>query len=236
MRNLVAALTLALAPGLAAGQGDVDPFLRKPPPAVKESGLSLGVSAGYAIPMGSAESGTSFSSQIGGGIPLQVELGWRFSPLVYVGGYFQYAFASAGSAWDATCNAAGNSCSASDMRFGVDVRFTLARSGPLLPWVGVGAGYEIAKVSVTLGGQTVDALTTKGFEFGHLSLGLDYRATHWFRVGPFATLTFAQFSSFDTQVDTTTNPPTIGGSRSIDISNKAFHEWLQLGVKMSFDL
>jgi hypothetical protein len=231
MKTLVLALAIAANP--AAAEEGIDPFLKAPTPQVPESGLSLGVRGGYAIPFGSTSgaAGADFSKLLTGAIPLQFDLGWRFSPHWYVGGFFQYAFASVGSDLNTAC--AGN-CSASDMRFGVDVVYTFSPRAKLIPWAGVGVGYEIAKITLSSGGQSVEAATVKGFEFAHLGLGVDYRFAPWFRIGPFATLTLAQFSTLDSQVDFNTGA--VGPSQSTDIPSKAFHEWLQLGIKATFDL
>jgi hypothetical protein len=232
MTTLVLALAIAASP--AAADEGIDPFLKAPTPQVPESGLSLAIRGGYAIPMGSitGAAGDDLSQLMSGAIPLQFDLGWRFSPHWYAGAFFQYAFGSVGSTL--ACATAGVSCSASDIRFGVDVVYTFTPRSSVMPWIGLGAGYEIAKITLEGNGQSVDVATLKGFEFAHVGLGVDFRVATWLRVGPFATLTLGQYSSFDTQFDPTTN--TIGPSQSIDITNKALHEWLQLGIKATFDL
>ena len=242
MRSLLVALlgsaSMAMAPGAMAQTG-LEPFLKPPQARTPESGISIGVRAGYALPLGSATgvAGDELSKSFSGMIPLQIELGWRFSPQFYAGGFFQYGFTSLASEFKANngCDQSGVSCSSSDLRFGVDVVFTIAPYATVIPWVGVGAGYELAKLGFSQGGQSVD-VTFKGWEFAHVSIGADYRVSPLFRIGPFVSLSFGQFQSFDTNLDQTTNPPTVGPNRTVDVQEKALHEWLQLGIKGTFDL
>jgi len=194
---------------------------------------------GYGIPLGglSGVAGDDLSASVSGTFPLQVEAGWRFTPHLYAGAYFQYAFASLASSQKAACDANGVSCSASQLRFGVDLVYTILPRAVLAPWVGVGAGYEIAKVGISLGGLSTE-VTYRGFEFAHFMAGLDYRLWPSFRIGPFVTFTLGQFSTFESP-SVTTDPITgasqIGPSQSVDIQQKALHEWLQLGLKATYD-
>ncbi len=232
---LLLALGFAL-PAAAGAQEGVEPFLQKPP-GPPDSGLSLAVRTGYGIPLGGLGNGVDLSQWLSGVVPFQIDVGWRFTPQLYAGAYFEYGIGILGSAAKAgyLCDQ-GVSCSGSQLRFGVDFVYTLLPRAKFVPWVGLGAGYEIVKTGGSAANQSVDE-TFKGWEFVHLQLGVDYRIWPAFRVGPFATFTFAQFSTVDTPiyVDPTTGTSTIGPSHSVDLQQKALHEWLQLGLKATYD-
>jgi hypothetical protein len=234
MRKLVVALVSLLfaLPGAGQEAGGFDDFLKPAPKVAPESGLSLGVRAGYGVPMGSASGadGQALSNYFARSVPLQVEVGWRFSPRFYAGAYFQYAFAAIASKFDSQFCGAGVSCSGSDLRFGADAIYTFLPHATIAPWVGLGAGYEIMNLRGSQGSQRVE-LTLKGLEFAHLMAGGDYRLWPNVRVGAFAALTFAQFSTLETPF---AEDGTFGPTRTVDLP-KALHEWLQFGVRSMVD-
>lgn len=242
MRTVLAALfasTALAAPPAALAQTGLEPFLQPPRPRTPESGISIAVRAGYALPLGSATgaAGDDLSNSFSSMVPFQVDLGWRFNPYFYAGGFFQYGLTTIASEAKASsgCDRNGVSCSSSDMRFGVDLVYTVLPYATVIPWAGLGAGYELTKLGASQGGQSID-VTFKGWEFVHLTAGADYRISPLFRVGPFVSLSFGQYQSFDTNLDQTTTPPSAGTNRTVDIQNKALHEWLQFGIKGTFDL
>jgi len=234
MRKLVVALvSLLLAlPGAGRAEGEFDDFLKPAPRTAPESGLSLGVRAGYGIPMGSASgaAGQALSSYFARSVPLQIEAGWRFSPKLYAGAYFQYALASIASQFNSQFCGSGVSCSGNDLRFGADVIYTFLPRATIAPWVGVGTGYEIMNLTGSQGSQRVE-LRLKGFEFAHAMAGADYRLWPNVRIGLFAALTLAQFATLETPFDEDGN---FGPTRTVNLP-KALHEWLQLGLRSMVD-
>lgn len=235
MRKLaLPALCAFLALPLAGrAESAVDPFLRPVPAGPPESGFSFGARAGYGAPLGKTSQGSDLSRTFSGSIPLQIDAGWRFSPKVYTGLYFQFAGAQLDSQVRKGCDANGVSCSSSVLRLGADLVYTFVPRARLAPWAGIGLGFETATVKAAQAGQSVQ-LTFKGFEFAHLAAGLDFRLWPAVRLGPFASGTLAQFTSVDTPVDPVTNQ--IGATRSLDIQQKAIHGWLQLGIRTAVDL
>jgi len=240
MRRVVAAVAFlgALAPAAPAGaQEGVQPFLTPAPPGPPESGVSIGVSVGYSVPMGSAVgaptgglAATSFTDIYSGAVPLQLDLGWRFGPSLYLGAYFEYAFAFVAAAQN--CNN-GTTCSGGDMHFGIDFVYTFIPRAVFAPYVGFGVGYEIATLSASNSGQSISA-TYDGFEFARFIVGGDFRVGSAFRVGPFLNFSLGQFTNMSTPFNS--NGALAGTNQSVSIANKALHEWLQFGIKGTVDL
>jgi len=241
MRKLTAAIALtgaiALAP-LAWAQEGVQPFLTPAPPGPPDSGLSIALSVGYGVPMGSVVgqsagglAATSFSDIYSGAVPLQVDLGWRFDPSIYLGAYFEYSFAFIAAAQH--CSNPGVSCSGGDMQFGIDFVYTFIPRATFAPYLGLGVGYEIANLSASKSGQSI-TVSFSGFQFARFIVGGDFRLGSAFRVGPFVNFSLAQFSTVSSPLDSQGN--LTGTTQSVSIPNQALHQWLQFGIKGTVDL
>lgn len=225
MKRLCVVLILAvgiLLAGRAAAQG-VDPFLKPAPPGPPESGVSIGLSVGYGLPMGNVSGSAPVSDLFSGTMPLQLDVGWRFNPSLYLGARFQYGFAFLASNLNSDCSQVGVSCSGSDIQFGVDFIYTFMPYSKILPYVGLGVGWEIASLNVS-GGNSSASVTVSGFQFARFIVGTDFRLGSIFRVGPFVNFSLGQFSSISSP------------DPSITLGDKTLHEWLQFGIKGTVDL
>ena len=182
-------------------------------------GLEFGVRAGYGFGLinGEGSGDPPDFYRISKLIPLWADLGYRIHPNWYVGALFQFGIAQGLEG----CKyfAPPPSCSGNDLRFGVNVHYHFRPNRKLDPWVGVGAGYEIAHLKFTF---PRDNLSVKfsGFEFVNLQLGVDYRVFSAVAIGPFVAFTMAQYS--DEFANTT-------GSNKL-------HGWLMLGIRGAFDI
>jgi hypothetical protein len=209
-------------------------------------GFELGARIGYGIPLGkiSEESTTDndLSDGISGMIPLQLDLGYRVIPPLMIGGYVMYGFGMTGDALSKSCDRAKSlgadaSCSAHDVRLGLQVQYHIMPEGKVDPWVGAGIGYEWLTVGVDLSGggaSQEQSSTGGGFEFINLQGGADFSVAPGFGLGPFLSLSVAQYSTISSSCDGD-GCGTID-SVSKDIDKKAMHEWLTLGVRGTFVL
>lgn len=228
MRRPFVGLCLAvvvLSSGQASAQQGVDPFLKAAPPGPPESGVSIALSVGYGIPMGSVSGTQKLSDVFSGAVPLQFDVGWRFSPSTYLGAFFQYSVAFVASPIKTNCDAGGVSCSGSDLQFGVNFVYTFLPYATFAPYVGLGVGWEIGTINYS-GGNQSQSESFSGFQFARVLVGGDFRIGSAFRMGPFVNFSLGQYS-------TQSSPdPTVNGS----IPNKAIHSWLQFGIKGTVDL
>ena len=90
------------------------------------------------------------------------------------------------------------------------------------PWVGAGAGYEWLSFESSANGGSLSA-TAGGFEFGNLQLGGDFAVAPNFGIGPFFTITLAEYRH-------------ISGTFNDDLATKSIHSWLIGGVRGVFDI
>jgi hypothetical protein len=190
------------------------------PPAghVKDQpGVSLSARLAYAVPMGSTAQGANLSTDISGGLPIVIEGTYRITPNISAGLFAQYGYLLTKN-----CDY-GASCSATDYRFGLEGLYDLRMEGVIDPWLGLAVGYEYLSLDETLGGQSMSGSLT-GFEYATLQAGGNFAATPQIDVGPFVSFSLGKFTSAS------------AAGVSGDITNTAFHQWLQIGVRGTFNL
>jgi len=221
MRSAVA--VLCLLGGLAL------PGISRAEPArpVDTPGLELGVRLGYAIPFGdiSGDTGNGLASRVSGGIPLVLEAGYRFDAALTLGAFFQYAFLQINNNF---CG--GNTdCSGSVVRLGIQGLYHADLGKMVVPWVGLGAGYEWGTINASnaFGDSSESA---NGWEFLTLQGGGDIRLgpVPAIAVGPYVSFSIARYGSGSGHIGNITF--------SGDFTNPAVHEWLQFGLRGTFEL
>jgi hypothetical protein len=191
------------------------------------SGFELGLRSGYGLPIGDAVQNGKMSDLISGMIPFWADVGYRIDPNWYVGGFYQFGLGFVPTSLStAGCNVTGVSCSIMEHRFGLNVHYHFLPDQNLDPWVGIGAGYEIYRLSASAQGLTASA-SFSGFEFGNAQLGLDYKVSRAFGIGPFVMITIAQYSNASASV--------AGQDIPVPAFNKTIHEWLIFGLRGVFD-
>lgn len=199
--------------------------------------LEVGLRTGYALPLGQGSAfGNSGSNDldklVSSAVPLWIDAGYRISPHVYLGAFFQYgigfvARSQGSSSVGAVCSETGVGCSITDLMFGADVQYHFLPSGPIDPYAGLGVGYEILTFDFTQGGQT-GSLSMNGVQLLNLQLGADLKATPDLGVGPFFMLSVNEYGSCG-----------FGGVESAVGScntQAAIHEWFTFGVRGAYDI
>lgn len=210
MRSCLALLLAALAAPAAAA----------PYAAAGSPGLVFSARAGYGVPFGEiARDAGPLDEVVGRKIPFWLELGYRFGGRFEGDIYLEFAPAAV----EARCPASF-SCSASDVRFGIAVRFHARPESRLDPWVAAGFGVEVMNASyVPDPAQGRWEFAWSGFEVP-VEGGLDLRVAERFTLGPFVHATFARF------VSASQRPPG-GTSSSSSVEGRDTHGWLQVGLK-----
>lgn len=178
--------------------------------------FKLGLRLGYALPMGDTAKDSKLGDAVSGQVPIWIDAGYMVTPNILLGLYGQYGFVG-------TKNC--DSCSAHDLRIGIQGQYHISPAEGVDPWVGLGIGYESLSASQKnpLTGGDIDS-GVSGFEFLNLQGGADFKVTDAFSVGPFLSFSLGQFSK--------TN---LNGT-SQDITDKAIHEWFTFGAKGTFGL
>lgn len=234
MRAIAVALSLVAAGYATHARGEA-----------ADAGLTLGARLGYGIPMGDGGKpggqSIALSKYTSGSVPFIVEAGYRFTREISAGAYFQYAYASVGEICEtigASSQVPGVTCTSSSayvLRYGLQGASRFPVQG-MVPWVGLGFGTESAHLTTTVnvpgyGSQKVTVKPSSDL-IGEVNLqgGVEWPLSQGFTIGPFATLTFAKYTK------AVFSPSQPGQPDSIPSSDQAWHEWLILGVKGTFDL
>lgn len=212
MRKIVAVAFVALFVAAATAQAQAP----TPPPA-KQSGFTMALRAGYAIPMGDFVEGAYMKDFLGGSVPVWVDLGYRIDRSVFVGAYFQYAFGTTAGLFKDLCVAAGVDCTATTIRIGAEIHYKFSPEASFAPWVGAGIGYESTTFKASGGVGTSDA---KGFEPLNFQVGGDFNVSPAFALGPYVAFSLAIYESIE----------------GVSGLSHQMHEWLQFGLKGTFNL
>jgi len=195
--------------------------------APDRTGIDLGVRAGYAVPFGDLDGNRgSLAGWVSGALPVLIEAGYRFDQHLTVGPYFQFAFAQVKDNTNTGCGS-NSDCSGWIVRAGVQGLYHLNLVSVIVPWFGLGIGYEWSSYSGTIGDIRFSG-NASGWEFVNLQIGGDIPLAQGMAVGPFIGFSIARYGAIS---------GTLGNlSASPDVSNPALHEWLQFGARFVFSL
>lgn len=199
--------------------------------AEEKGKVDLGVSLGYAIPLGLAAHATTnltFSSVTSGAVPFGLDVNYRVAPMFAVGAYGQYAVGFLPEDTANFCDAANAECSVSSIRAGLQASYIAGFNG-LETWAGLTLGVE--RMSLTTegsGGEAGSILMTLP-DFG-AKAGVTFEVSPVFALGPFVGLSMGRFSYGSVHT------PTETAHAHIRSEDRRFHQWLTLGLRGAFTL
>jgi outer membrane protein W len=178
---------------------------------VERGALELQASSGYQQGVGAmgGTSGSHVQDVAGVGAGADIGVGYRLSPYWMIGGYGNAAWFSG----------KGDAKSLHSYALGAQGQLHLRPRRSIDPWLGIGVGYRT--FSFTPQGQS--ASTHQAIELPRVLLGVDYRVSHLFSVGPFLGAGLSLF---------------LGEPRADqpDSSSTKVASFISLGVSARFDL
>ena len=189
------------------------------------TGPEIGGRLGFMLPLGNFSRGISFGDAVASGIPVMIDVGYRFVPQVYVGLYGQFAWV-----FRPSDSCPGNAtCTAQDYRFGINAAYHIPVGNSYEIWVGGGAGYEILHTSTSADSISIGSTFT-GLEYFNLQSGFDILTDPQTRVGPYLSFSGGQYSSASTSASGTSQ----ARDSDSDIKDQALHYWIALGVRGAY--
>jgi hypothetical protein len=192
-----------------------------------EAKVALDFKVGYAIPIGNVQLQSPVVSKDwpmsdwwSGAIPFEVGARYRFTPNVSAGFYFQWnpAFVSS-----TVCSSAAT-CSGYDMRVGIQLVYDVIPDGAVNPWFSLGMGWQWSQASATTGGVT-GTLSVSGWELPVVQAGVDFVLSKTFALGPYVGFFGGTYTNL-----------TLGTHWAVDPSTRAYHGWVQVGLKGTLSL
>lgn len=188
------------------------PWVRPPWPGPR--GFELGLRVAFALPFGNEVDGLSLSDDISSALPFELDLGWRIDPRWYVG-----VWLAGGPAFVHGDCPPG--CSAQVASTGIEGSYHFNPRG-FDPWVGLGIGYEYLHRDFVSGGFLVSSHLS-GMTFVRAAVGVDFRISTFFTIGPYVDDTVGEYWSISEQ-----------GFR-FDVTDKSVHSFLQFGARATFN-
>lgn len=184
---------------------------------------------GVSFPGGSLEGadGYPMSRYFDYQVPVLIEAGFKIHPMILLGGYGSFALGAVSqNARSLYCD--GRSCVATSFRVGAQIQAQFRPGERLNPWASYGLGFESSTASASDNPNSPGSSATySGFEFARLALGLDFRVSHLFGLGPFVEVAFGSYGHAHT------TGALFAASVSSDrgITDTALHDWVTFGVR-----
>jgi len=142
---------------------------------------------------------------------------------VIVGFNVAVGLISLGDGLDASCRKASMSCGGAIVNAGAHLEVLLRPAGsPVVPWIGVEAGYEVLALSASDGTSNA-TVSYLGNEF-EIRAGVDFQFREQGGWGPFIVYQLGRYTSQDV-----TGSSTVGGT--MDLKNQDAHGWLLVGLR-----
>lgn len=154
--------------------------------------VEIAIGGGYMQGVGDIAGGMSSVQDLaksGGGAELQV--GWRMTPHITLGGYATLAGYDTGSAVAATTDLAVGGT------FGLKADYHFLPSNRIDPWISVGQGWR----GLWLGNDDKTERYLTGIDFARIQIGADYRITPSFALTPYAGASATVFVGTGNEMD-----------------------------------
>lgn len=205
------------------------------PYAPARVGFQMAARAGLRFPAGkaTAEPGDTLARRYSYQLPLALDVGYKLSRHVLVGGYLGFAYGAEGSQKNISgyCEDDDSglnndvSCTVFDYRMGIMGQYQFLPSGKYNPWLGYGFGVEAA--SQTLNdkprGFRENTLTI-GVTYAKIDGGMDFRGKDGLGFGLYSEAAIGRYVRSRTQINGYT---TYVGS----IDDPEWHVWLGGGIR-----
>lgn len=192
-----------------------------------ERGPVFSLRAGLGIPSGDVvRAGPAVGDLAERKFPLGFDLGYRLGRRLWV----QLGFELAPATPPAALCEGGTSCSASDVRVGAGLVFRVLPGARVDPWLALGAGVEVLSAEGRSGaapGRT--RWSWAGPELPYVEVGADVALSSWIAVGPWASISFARYTSDSVKPD--------GGEEVSGATHgRTVHRWVAGGLKATLRL
>jgi hypothetical protein len=185
----VLATASAISPRLARADGWEDRTAQ---------GAFVGARFGGAIPFGHV-SGNAASDVYLGGLAIWLDLGYRISKHLAIGGEVAYGITYIPNNGIGGCDGVTEDCTGHTWRFGASAIWHFLPCFRFDPWTSLGMGYEIFGNNATDAdtGEDLGTAYLSGLQYAHVGLGVDYHVDRLFDIGPFVDFSAGDYNTDD---------------------------------------
>ncbi len=231
MRSLLSSIRLPVL-GAAAGVGmwtNVAAAELEPAEPVEElatsTGPELGLRLGYATAFGATHGGAPVTETISGAVPFWLDVGYRFAPRWFIGGYGQYGVGVTGASVTSSCE----NCQPSSVRVGLQLQYQWLRSETRSAWIGLGIGREFLNVSVD--DERREAKSFRGWEWLNVQFGSEWQPIPGLGIGPFFSFALGSFDSVEETCLNEFECPKAERRVTTNLDSR-FHGWVSAGLRI----
>jgi hypothetical protein len=227
----------AASAGGAPGEASTESADESSAPPATSHFLQIAVRTGAQFPFGNATGAAndSMSNSFGWQVPIILDVGWKFTPALFVGLYGGAGFGGTSGQVSTACSQNNESCFGATLRGGIEAVYYFAPSASLDPWLGYGIGYESSSVNIGASNGNGGSIAVSGWEFAHFMAGLDFRLGKVVGLGPTIDFSIGQYGNESISTGTQQGGSYVQtGSGGGSIPQTAIHEWLLVGGRVVF--
>lgn len=190
------------------------------------TGPELAVRTGYGAARGSATRRTSLQERFSGALPIAFDLGYRFHPRWFVGGYGEYALGFSSATSDSGCP----DCTFTWLHLSLQVQYRFLLEDSYNLWVGLGTGRHW--FNMTLDREAELTQTLSGPELFNLQFGSSFALAEGIALGPYSTLSLGTLTKGVERCGE--ENLCVFPRRELDLGSASAHAWFTTGVRLVF--
>jgi hypothetical protein len=211
----------------ADDDGYVPPYGGGSGPRASSEGFSPGLRLAYGQPLGEVANGGDLEDFIKGALKAQLDLDYGLNPHFMLGVYLAMGGGFLPKATKRPCDTFGGDCGLMVIESGLQAAFRFLPDRLVDPWLGANLGLEWVRFKAEAMGAK-SSIAYLGLVFGP-TLGVDVQL-NGFAFGPYFSPQFGEYMRGKVKVSSTL----FGTSNDGKIENRAFHYWLNFGLRARY--
>lgn len=207
--------------------GYVPPYGGSGGPRASSEGFSLGLRFAYAHPLGEVAERGDIDDFVKGALKAQLDLDYGLNPHFMMGLYLAMGGGFLPKPYKRLCDMFNADCGLMVIESGLQVAYRFLPDRLINPWLGANLGLEWVRFKTKAMGAE-SSIAYLGLIFGP-TLGIDVQM-RGFAFGPYFSPQFGEYMRGKVKVDSSI----LSGNNDGKIDNRAFHYWLNFGLRARY--
>jgi hypothetical protein len=207
--------------------GYVPPYGGASGPRAASEGFSPGLRLAYGHPLGEVANGGELKDSIKGALKAQLDLDYGIDPHFALGLYLAMGGGFLPKRTKRFCDTFNADCGILVIESGLQAAFRFLPDRLIDPWLGANVGVEWVRTKTEAMGAK-GSVALLGLIFGP-TVGVDIQM-HGFAFGPYFSPQFGEYMRAKVKVASTI----LGMTNSGKIDDRAFHYWLNFGIRARY--